>query len=188
VKIGQLMNVSLARPRVADLVFRLYGKPIHPELFEIHAGAKISREDYELTVWITRTGHVFSWHNADIFITEVTASIDQILPQRRRLIHHRLRGEQSDRVDYLRGINYQTTFQVETLPKEIFGHVHEEIEKDASKRGLLYHFPTSSDLLPAPLGYVSVETKNGCMFLSSFHTFPDELTVVKTQSLLEKAP
>jgi hypothetical protein len=31
-----------------------------------------------------------------------------------------------------------------------------------------------------------VEARPGCLFLSAFHTFPDELTVVKTQSLIEK--
>jgi hypothetical protein len=36
------------------------------------------------------------------------------------------------------------------------------------------------------LGFVSVEARAGCLFLSTFHTFPDEHTVVKTQSLIEK--
>jgi hypothetical protein len=33
---------------------------------------------------------------------------------------------------------------------------------------------------------VTVETRAGCLFLSTFHTFPDEHTVVKSQSLIEK--
>ncbi|HMC64673.1 MAG TPA: hypothetical protein VKI65_07025, partial [Gemmataceae bacterium] len=60
------MGVDFLRPRVAELVFHLYGRPLHPELFEILAVRKIQREDYELTVRITRTGHVISWETADV--------------------------------------------------------------------------------------------------------------------------
>ena len=41
-------------------------------------------------------------------------------------------------------------------------------------------------LTVAPLGFVTVEARPGCLFLTSFHTFPGENTVVKTQSLIEK--
>jgi hypothetical protein len=36
------------------------------------------------------------------------------------------------------------------------------------------------------LGYIAVESRSGCLFLSTFHTFPDEHAVVKSQSLIEK--
>jgi len=37
------------------LVFQLYGRPLHPELFDILAVAqRCRREDYEVTVRITR--------------------------------------------------------------------------------------------------------------------------------------
>ena len=36
------------------------------------------------------------------------------------------------------------------------------------------------------LGYVTAEARPGCLFLTSFHTFPTENTVVKTQSLIEQ--
>src|SRR5215471_9732765 len=88
-----VMGVYLLRPRVADLVFQLYGRPLHPELFDILAVRKVQREDYELTVRITRTGHVISWENADVYLTEVTAAADQELPERRRLLDYRLRNE-----------------------------------------------------------------------------------------------
>ena len=38
----------------------------------------------------------------------------------------------------------------------------------------------------SPLGLVTVEARAGCLFIGTFHTFPDEHTVVKTQSLIEK--
>lgn len=181
------MSVSSLRPRVSDLIFRLYGRPVHPELFEILAARKVQRENYELNVWITRTGHVLSWSNPHFQLTEVAAAQDQPLPESRRLLHHRIRGEHTDNLNLLHGICYQSSFQVEVLPPEIFVHVHDEIVADGAKRGLLYHFNSSCRMALAPLGFISVEARPGCLLLSSFHTFPDEHTVVKTQTLIEKA-
>jgi Protein of unknown function DUF2617 len=180
------MDVYLVRPRVGDLVFQLYGRPVHPELFDILAKRKIQREDYELSVWITRTGHVVSWENRDVHLTEVAAAADQPLPEKRRLLHHRLRGEHSNTLTCAHGIHYQMTFQVEVLPPEIFLHVHDEILADGQKRGLLHNFQPNHRLSLSPLGFIAIETRAGCLFLSTFHTFPEEYTVVKTQSLIEK--
>lgn len=179
------MGVHLIRPRVSDLVFQLFGRPIHPELFDILAMRKIQREDYELTVRITRTGHVIAWENRDVFLTEV-ASADHPLPEKRRLLSYRLRGEQNGQLACAHGIHYQMSFQVEVLTPEIYLHVHDEILADGSKRGLLHNFQPHHRLSLSPLGYVAVESRSGCLFLSTFHTFPDEHTVVKTQSLIEK--
>jgi hypothetical protein len=179
------MGVPLLRPRVCDLVFQLYGRPLHPELFDILAVRKIQREDYELTARVTRTGHVITWENADVCLTEVAAAAEQSLPERRRLLSYRLRGEHSANLRCAHGVMYQATFQVETLSPEIFCHVHGEILADGGKRGLLHNFQPNHRLALAPLGLIAVESRAGCLFLSSFHTFPDELTVVKSQSLIE---
>src|ERR1700741_729165 len=109
------MGVYFLRPRGCDLVFQLYGRPLHPELFEILAMRKIQREDYQLSVWITRTGHVISWENRDVHLTEVPAAADQSLPEKRRLLHQRLRGEHCRTLPCAHGIHYQMTFQVEVL-------------------------------------------------------------------------
>jgi hypothetical protein len=155
------MGVHFLRPPVCDLVFHL-------------------------TVRVTRTGHVISWENEDVLLTEVTAAAAQELPERRRLLSYRLRNEQCATLACAHGVHYQMSFQVEVLPPDLFLHVHEEIEADGRKRGLLYSFAPHSRLTVAPLGLVCAEARPGCLFLSSFHTFPSEHTVVKTQSLIER--
>jgi hypothetical protein len=181
------MNVQLLRPRVSDLVFQLYGRPVHPELFDILASRTIQHGDYRLSVQITRTGHVISWENRNVFLTEIAAASDQPLPQKRRLLHRRLCQEQSTALTCAHGVRYQASFQVEILQPEIFLHIHEEIVADGSKRGLLHRFEPTRLFALSPLGFVTAEARPGCLFLCSFHTFPEELTVVKTQSLIEMA-
>jgi hypothetical protein len=114
----------------------------------------------------------------------VTAAGDQELPIKRRLLGHRLRGEQNHRLACAHGINYQMSSQVEVLSPEIFLHVHDEILAD--KRGLLHNFQPHHRLAVAPLGFVAVEARADCLFITTFHTFPDENTVVKSQSLIER--
>jgi hypothetical protein len=179
------MSVFSVRPRVADLVFQLYEKPLHPEFFEILAVRRIERPDYEVAIHITRSGHVISWKNADGMLTEL-ADLDQAFPDDRRPLSYRLRGEHMASLACRHGVTYQMNFQVETLEPEIFLHVHEEILADGTKRGLLHNFQPNHRLAVAPLGYVAAETRAGCLFLSSFHTFPEENTVVKSQTLIEK--
>jgi hypothetical protein len=179
------MGVDFVRPAVCNLVFELYGKPLHPELFDILATRKIGRQDYQLTVWVTRTGHVITWENEDVLLTEVAAASEQELSPRRRLLGYRLRQEQSARLVCAHGVHYQASFQVEVLPAELFAQVHDEIVADGARRGLLHNFPSHNRLTLPPLGFVTAEARPGCLFLSSFHTFPGENTVVKTQSLIE---
>lgn len=180
------MALSTIRPPVADLLFHLYARPLHPELFDILAVRKVRHEDYELEVRITRTGHVISWENDDVHLSEVVAASDQPMPVKRRLISQRVRNEQYPQFECLHGIRYQAGVQVEVLPFDLFQHVQEEIVADGAKRGLLLNFPTCNRLSVAPVGFVNVEARRGCVFLSSFHTFPGENTVVKTQSFIEK--
>jgi hypothetical protein len=182
----RVMSVDIVRPRVGDLVFQLYGRPLHPELFDILAHRKVQREDYELTLRITRTGHVITWENADVLLTEVAAAADQELPEKRRLLSYKLRGEHGGMLTCAHGIKYHTTFQVETLQPEIFLQIHDEILVDGEKRGLLHNFQPSHRLSVAPLGLIAVESRFNCLFLSTFHTFPEEHTVVKSQSMIEK--
>jgi hypothetical protein len=174
------------RPRVSDLMLHFYGRPLHPELFDILAARKIQREDYQVSICITRTGHVITWESAGMFLTEVTATAEQALPESHRLLAYRLRGEHTATLPCKPGTNYQMSFQVETLPPEIFLHVHDEILADGGKRGLLHNFQPNHRLSLAPLGCIEVEARPDCLFLSTFHTFPEENTIVKSQSLIEK--
>lgn len=179
------MGLAPVRPPVADLVFQLYGRPLHPELFEILATRQVCRPDFRLTVRLTRTGHVISWENADVLLTEVTAAADQELPSRRRLLHHRMRNERSTEMACMHAVHYQATFQVEVLTPEHFVTVHEELVADGRKRGLLHHFCPTNRIALSPVSLVCADFRPGCLFLTAWHTFPCEHTVIKSQSLIE---
>jgi hypothetical protein len=179
------MALQLCRPRVGELVFQVFGRPLHPELFDILATRQVQREDYRATLQITRTGHVLTWDNGKLWLAEVTAAADDPLPEHRRLLSYRVRGEHYGGLAAAAGIHYQMSFQVETLPQEIFLHVHDEILADGAKRGLLHNFQPNHRLSLAPLGFITLESRPKSLVVHAFHTFPDEHTIVKSQSLIE---
>ena len=175
----------LVRPKVSDLVFQVYGKPLHPELFETLACRRFHCRDGQVTVSITRTGHVITWQEPHVFVTEI-ADVDQELPATRRALSFRMAGERTSSWNCGNGVSYQMGFQVEKMTPEIYLHVHDEILAEGTKRGLLHNFRPNHRLAVSPLGFVAVESTPYCLFLTSFHTFPEEYTVVKSQSLIEK--
>lgn len=169
---------------MSEMVFQLHGRPLHPELFDILAERRVQYENYCVRIWVTRTGHVVTWDNEHVLLTEVADASPSFSPSR-RLLNHRMRGEHSVRLVCAHNIVYQSSFQVEQMSDEIFLHVHDEILADGAKRGLLHNFHPHHRLALAPLAFLTMEAKRGCLFFASFHTFPDENTVVKTQSLIE---
>jgi hypothetical protein len=179
------MGPLFVRPRVAELVFRLYDRPLHPELFDAVAARRVERNGVRVTVRITPTGHVLEWTDGAATLTELTATADPGLPERGRRLGHRLGGGRGGRWEG-GGLRYQVSSQVEVLPPEQFVRVHEELRADGARKGLVSHFRGGDRLGLAPLGVVVAEALPGGLAVSAFHTFPDEYAVVKTQSLIER--
>lgn len=176
--------MPLLRPQVHELVFQLYRRPLHPELFEAVAQERVRRCDFEAQVRITPTGHAISWFRPpDFFLTELLCVASDELPMW-EVFRHRLAAEHHAQAEPWPGVRYQASFQVEVLPAHLFRQVHEELLSDGRRRGLLYRFP--DDLhSPEPLGFVTMDGRAGLQLIHTFHTFPEECTVVKSQSLIE---
>ena len=173
------------RPRATDLVFQLYGRVLHPELFDIHAARSIDRGRYCATVSITGAGHLVTWRRDGLTLTEVATDAHQPLPQKRRLLSHRIAGEKSDGMECRGGIRYQTCFQVERVDAEVFWACQEDFAAAGARRGLLHRFESTGRLALGALSWIDVETRPGGMLVQAFHTFPDDLAIVKSQSLFE---
>jgi len=177
--------VLSARPKVAELVFQLYGRTLHPELFEIHCSRTIDRGGYAAVVAITNAGHLVTWRKDGLTLTEVAADSGQPLPQKRRLLSHRLCGERSDRMECRGGASYQMSFQLERVAPEVFWAFQEELAAEGRKHGLLHHFSSSGRLATGALSWINIETRAKGLSVQAFHTFPDDHAIVKSQSLFE---
>ena len=171
------------RPKVAELVFQVYGRALHPELFEVCQTRTVERGKYKAKVDITTAGHVVTWSYAGLTLTEVATSAHHPLPERRRLLSARLRGQRNDRVECRGGINYQVSFQLEPVEPEIFWTFQHELCQDGQRQGMLHKFDSSGRMALGALSYINVESRNRTLLVQAFHTFPDDYAIVKSQSL-----
>ena len=172
----------VTRPKVAELTFQVYGRSLHPELFQIHQTRELER-GYRAKIEITSAGHVITWRYEGLTLTEVAASAQHPLPQKRRLMSYGLRGERTDRIECRGGVTYEVGFQLETVDPSVFWIFQEELANDGERHGLLHRFDASERMCLGALSYVNVETRNRSMLVQAFHTFPDDCAIVKSQSM-----
>jgi len=173
------------RPKAGELVFQVFGRPLHPELFELCSTRCLDRGDYAARVAITSGGHLVTWQYGGLTLTEVAAGAGQPLPRKRRLLSHRIGGERSDRVQCRGGATYQACFQLESVAPELFWSFQEELVSAGSRRGLLHRFEAGGRMSLGAVSLLEIETGPRSLLVQAFHTFPDELAIVKTQSLFE---
>jgi hypothetical protein len=177
--------VLSVRPKVAELSFQLFGRALHPELFEVHKSRIVERGDFTARLEITTAGHVITWRYRGLTLTEVAASAQHPLPERRRLLSYRLKGERADRVECRGGIHYQMKFQLEPVAPELFWTFQEELSRGGERQGLMHVFGASGRMALGAVSYIYAETRSRSLLIQAFHTFPDDCAIVKCQSIFE---
>ena len=171
-----------ARPKIAELSFQLYGRSLHPELFEIFASKEFSRGDYTARVSITTAGHLISWHRNRTTISEVATSAHYPLPNTRQLATQKLCGKHSETVTYQGGIEYSYQFHLEPSPAESFWFFQEELMKADHDEGVFHSFESSGRIAIGALSFIHTELRDRSFTVQAFHTFPDDFAILKTRS------
>jgi Protein of unknown function DUF2617 len=182
------MGVSSGRARVADLAFQVFNRAVHPDWFATRVYRRFPQERWEADVRIIEGGHAIIFGTGPIRLTEVLSGPETPLPEPGLLFHSAIRTERSASL-YPGGIvEYQTCFEVDRVDREVFRHLCDEMIADDSRHALVHRFGSSNRLAPAPLTHVHVEARVRGLSVQSFHTFPDECAIVRSQSLYELIP
>ena len=180
------MSVVFARPDVSELVFHVYNRTVHPELFRIVKQNEIHLHHLRATVRICEAGHVICVEHGNDFVTEVSATAAHSLPRTKRCLARRLRGQRDASFELASGLKYHMSFHVERLDPDVFLNFHEELSLDCDKANVAHRFPSSSRLSPSALSLVQTDITASSLLVHTFHTFPENCAVVKTQSLFER--
>jgi hypothetical protein len=175
------------RPKIAELVFQLYGRNLHPELFEVCSSRKVSRSNYEATISITSSGHIVTWRHQGLTLTEVATAANHPLPERRRLLSKRLKGNRHDHVECQGGASYEVDFSLEPVEPETFWTFQKELTLDGTRKGMLHKFDSSGRMALGAMSYINVESRERSLLIQAFHTFPDDYAIVKSQSMFKLA-
>lgn len=179
------MNVGFARPDVSELVFYLYGRSVHPELFRIYTDAAVVQSAFQARIRICDAGHMVEFRTRDGIAVEITASQHQLLPQKKRFLEKRIRGSRDDAFRFESGIRYQVSYQLERLDPEVYLNFHEELSLDCDRAEIAHRFHSGSRLAPGPLSLIQTDVSPDSLLVHAFHTFPESCAIVKTQSLFE---
>jgi len=172
---------------VSQLRFMVYSRPLHPEFFDIYHDHRVAKRTYEAQVWITGLSHLIGFYNDDAAVTEVIADADVALPHRGKLLSLPIRGERNEQFDHDEGIRYITSFQVEQMSPRVYAKTHQELLEQADRNGLLVPFPQWAGNGLAPFTHVDYEAKARQLHVFAYHAFPEQRTLIKTQSIFELA-
>lgn len=179
------MAVSVIRPPASELVFHLFGRSVHPELFNVCAEMTIRQEVFSATISFCESGHFVSFRCGEHTVTEVLVDSGHGLPEQKRLYGRKIRGSRNESRVFSDGLRYQTCSQLEVLDEEVFNRTHEELAFDCLKADLAFRFPPGNRLAPAPLSLIRIDARNDGLLLHTFHTFPECRSVIRIQSLFE---
>lgn len=174
-----------SRPKTPDLAFRVYNRTLHPDWFVVKDHKRIAKDGWVADVRLIDRGHVVIWSSGETRLTEVLISDGIELPHEGLLSESKVRGERITTLRPTIGVEYQSIVEVERNDPEVFAHLNEEIIRDSERAGLACAFPSPHRFAPSGLSQIVVEARARGLLIHTFHTFPDERSIVRTQSLFE---
>jgi hypothetical protein len=170
---------------VEELTFSLFQRPLHPELFQVYARRLLKTLKYEAEIWITGCTHVVSVYVDGVCLSEVVSGPGQLLPQRGLIERFQFRGPRSHKCTLSRGVSYMTDFQVEKMSPNLYKQSHTDLERFARNRGIFVKFPAMEVGGLQPFCYVDFEARQNELQIHTFSAYPDQVTMIKTQSLFD---
>jgi len=179
------MELPQTNVAIEGLSFSLFQKPLHPELFNIYAKRDIKTEKYDAIIWVTGCTHVASIYTKDLCLSEVVAVPGQQLPSRGLIERFQFRNPRSHKCTLSRGVSYMTDFQVEKMTPSMFRQSHSDLERFARNRGIFVKYPELETEGLQPFCYVDFEARHNELHIHTFSAYPDQVTIIKTQSLFD---
>ncbi|MCP4707883.1 MAG: DUF2617 family protein [Planctomycetes bacterium] len=179
------MDSSRTEQSLKELTFFVYNRPMHPELFNIYSSRQFFQGEYEVIIWITDCGHVVSIFSGRDCLTELICPPDQMLPKRGYLDQFPFRGEKNHSCKWSKAHSYLMNFQVEKMSVNLFRQCHADLVTAGRKRGMMVSFPQWARGSLVPFSYLDYEAKYEELQVQTYHAFPEQQTILKTQSLFD---
>jgi hypothetical protein len=176
------------RQRVDELHFYLYQRALHPEFFRIHQVKHVEQRVYHAEIWIVGLAHVVTVQFGRNCLTELIAHESDLLPKTGMATSFRFRGERDHSQSFANGLHFILSSQVERMSANLFPSSYRDLMRYAQKRGMFQSFDEWEHDGLAPFTFVDFEAREREFHVHAFHAFPEELTLLKTQSIFEAPP
>lgn len=179
------MERGQTKHRVDELQFCLYERAIHPEFFHIHHVKRVRQTQYHAEIWIVGLAHVVTVQAGDRVLTELITQDPEALPKTGLATSFRFRGERDHAQSFPDGMNYILSTQVERMTPHLFPATHRDYVHYAQNRELFVSFDDWAHDGLAPFTFIDFDARNHEFHVHAFHAYPEELTLLKTQSIFE---
>jgi hypothetical protein len=168
-----------------DLNLYIYDRPLHPELFRHYANYRVEQGGYHADIWIVGLSHVVTVTKGETSITELLSRHSDVLPTRGVLSRFRLKGERDHERKTAEGWTYMVSTQIETMDEALYKSVHHDLLRYTEKRGWYVPYESWAEGELTPFTYIDHEARDSEFHVHAFHAYPQERTLVKTQSIIE---
>ena len=179
------MERGQTKQHVEELLFCLYERPVHPELFKIDRVKRIQQTRYQTEIWIAGLSHIVMVQRGNNVLTELITEDNELLPKNGLATSFRFRGERDHSQSFDNDMKYILSTQVERLTPQLFPAMHRDYMHFAQNRGMFVSFDDWDHDGLAPFSFVDCDARDHELHVHAFHAFPDELTLLKTQSIFE---
>jgi hypothetical protein len=179
------MLTPTCHPAVSDMLLSGFTRRLHPELCLCLRSASLKNSKMVLEARLCSAGHVLVLSHGAESLTEVFSDRREPLPTQHRLFEYRPHGCATKALDFKRALHYSISSSLEILSPTTFLRLHEELVQDCRHPSLSIHFSSTNRFSPGALSLIQTEVSRDSILVYTFHTFPNQLAVVKTQSLFE---
>lgn len=170
------------RPQLHRHTFHLFGRHLHPELFEVYARRRVERQNYQVDLQITNVGHLITGTYNGLVVSELVAGLQQPLPTQRRLLSHEIGGSRTAELVYQDRVRFQGEFQLETVDERCFLAFQQALAVQSECEGLVFQFGASGRMKFGAISYIHLESRERNLRVRAFHTFPEQRCMIKTAS------
>lgn len=178
--------MSVGHKSSASQMFRMmiYGRALHPELFELQARRLDRHGDYEVESWITTSGHHVRFHCAGEVLTEVVIDRGDHLPETGLIHALPCLGEKDYEMEPQGGLGYVSTIQTEQLTDNLYTATFREMQDFANETSSISREWTDDEGVTC-LSVLDTQKYKHEFHLQSYHLLGSSGTVLRTQSIFE---
>jgi hypothetical protein len=182
------VELGVTRQRSSELTFYLYRRALHPELFHIFLDKHIKYGNFQADIWITGLSHLVTVYSGQNLVTELAAFPSELLTDRNLVTQFRFRGERDFQYRLSDQMRYIFSSQVEDMTEHIFRTSYRDLARYAKERGLFVPYPQWASCGLDPFSFIDYEMRHQELHIHSYHAFPGEWRILRTQSIFETGP
>ncbi len=179
-----LMNLQPKLHGVQTFQTTIYGRALHPELFQLKGRRVIQHAGLELESWLMPGGHLLRLQSGTSCICELLTEHEKTVPEE-GIVHAFLCvGEHDYEKPFeAAGVNYIHSIQTEVLSETLFDATMDEMRLHSKEeQSLVYEW---TDQTGRCLSAIDVQRHSRELHAQSYHLIATGGMVVRTQTIFE---